>query len=63
MKKRKIKTTLCKLDKQDMEDSMDDIVSLVAKPKYMCRKCARVAIKKKYLCEPIKIKSPAKNGD
>jgi hypothetical protein len=60
MKKPKIKTTLCKLDKHDIEEHKQDIVSLVSEPKFMCRKCARVASNKKYLCQPIKIKSSAK---
>jgi hypothetical protein len=60
MKKPKIKTTLCKLDKHDREESMDVIVSLVSEPKFICRKCARVAKNKKYLCHPIKITSSAK---
>lgn len=63
MKTPKIKNTLCKLDKHDMEERMPDIVSLVSEPKFICRKCARVAKNKKYLCKPIKIKSSAKNGD
>jgi hypothetical protein len=62
MKKPKIRTSLCKLDKHDMEERMDDIVSLVSDPKFICRKCARVAINKNYLCKPVKIKSSAKNG-
>jgi hypothetical protein len=63
MKNTKIKTTLCKLDKHDMEERMDDIAPIVSEPKYICSKCARVAKKKKYLCKPVKIKSSAKNGD
>ena len=63
MKNPKIKKNLCKLDKHDIEERMDDIVSLVSKPKFICSKCARVAINKKYLCQPIKIKSAAKNCD
>ncbi len=57
MKNTKIKKTLCRLDKHDIEENIDDIASIVAEPKYLCRKCARVATKKKYLCSPIKIKS------
>ena len=60
MKKTKIKTTLCKLDKHDIEENMQDIVSVVSEPKFICRKCARVATNKKYLCQPVKIKSSAK---
>ncbi|NTW89098.1 MAG: hypothetical protein HGB26_08320 [Desulfobulbaceae bacterium] len=56
MKNTKIKKTLCKLDKHDMEERMGDIVSLVSDPKFICRKCARVATNKKYLCKPLTIK-------
>jgi len=57
MKKTKIKTTLCKIDKHDMEERMDTIMKLVAEPHYLCGKGARVAKKKTYLCKPVKIKS------
>ncbi len=63
MKKPKIKTTLCKLDKHDIDENMDVIVSLVSEPKFICRKCARVAKNKKYLCQPIQIKSSAKKEE
>jgi hypothetical protein len=62
MKNTKIKKTLCKLDKHDIEESIDIIVSIISEPKFICRKCARVAKNKKYLCQPIKIKSSAKTG-
>ncbi len=61
MKNTKIKKTLCKLDKHDIEENIDNIVLLVSEPKYLCLKCARVATKKKYLCSPIKIKSSKNN--
>jgi hypothetical protein len=57
MKNTKLKKTLCKLDKHDIEENMDNITSLVSEPKYLCLKCARVSTKKRYLCSPIKIKS------
>jgi len=57
MKNTKLKKTLCKLDKHDIEDNMGNIETLVSEPKYLCLKCARVSTKKKYLCSPIKIKS------
>ncbi len=61
MKNTKIKKTLCKLDKHDIEENIDNIVPLVSEPKYLCLKCARVATKKKNLCTPIKIKSSKNN--
>lgn len=58
-----IKKTLCKLDKHDMEENMDTVMKLVAKPHYLCGKCARVATKKKYLCKPVKIKLSEKKEE
>ena len=63
MKKTKIKKTLCDLDKNEIEEHIEEIASIVSEPQYLCRKCARVAINKKYLCKPIKIKSSEKNND
>ena len=61
MKNTKIKKTLCKLDKHDIEENIDNIVPLVSEPKYLCLKCAREATKKNNLCSPIKIKSSKNN--
>ena len=51
--------TLCSLDRDDISDHLDDIVEIVSTPKFLCRKCARVANKKKYLCKPMKIANKA----
>ncbi|TLU85900.1 MAG: hypothetical protein FDX21_04910 [Chlorobium sp.] len=57
MKTTKVKKTLCKFGKHDIEENIDSIVSLVSEPKFLCLKCARVSAKKRHLCSPIKIKS------
>ncbi|MDX9965930.1 MAG: hypothetical protein AB7U26_03820 [Sulfuricurvum sp.] len=46
---------LCKLGKSDLKSDFKKIVKIVKNPKYICIKCARVAIEKKYLCEPEKM--------
>jgi len=43
MKKSPINKALCKLDKNDIEKQMDALMNLVAEPRYICQKCARVA--------------------
>lgn len=53
----KIDKTLCCLDKDKIEKHMDDIVEIVSAAKYICRKCARVSKKKKYLCKPAKLEA------
>ena len=57
MKKSPIKKALCKLDKESIEKQMEALMELVAEPRYICRKCARVAASKHNLCKPIAIKS------
>ena len=47
--------TLCDLDKKDIEKKFSDVVKLVDKPKYVCRKCARAANEKDLVCKPVKI--------
>jgi len=53
----KIRKTLCSLDRDEIEDNIDEIAKIVSGARYICRKCARVARKKKYLCKPVRLKS------
>ncbi|MDD2356931.1 MAG: hypothetical protein PHX13_03350 [Thiovulaceae bacterium] len=48
--------TLCELKRDDLEKDFSKIVSIVSKPKYICKKCARVAKDKKYLCKAVELK-------
>ncbi len=48
---------LCKLVKEEyLEDHMDDYLEIIKKPKYVCKKCGRVADSEDRLCKPKKIK-------
>jgi hypothetical protein len=43
---------LCKWKADDIEKKMDTFIELVREPKYLCKKCGRVAEKKKWLHKP-----------
>jgi hypothetical protein len=43
---------LCKWKASKIEKELPKIRKLVAKPSYVCSKCARVAVDAKYLCKP-----------
>ena len=47
---------LCKFKKSEIKENLTDIVKLVAKPKYICLNCGRVAKKDKVLCNSLEIK-------
>lgn len=42
---------LCDLRKAPFDSIKDDIIKIVSKPTYICKKCLRVASDKKYLCK------------
>ncbi len=52
---------LCNLDKKEIEENLPAIAEIVAKPKYICQRCARVSKKKRNLCKPKKLPSPSKD--
>ena len=43
---------LCKWDKDEIKDKLKDLKKIVARPRFLCRKCARAANKEEYLCKP-----------
>ena len=43
---------LCKWDKDDIKDNFKELKKIVSEPRYLCRKCARVAKKEEWLCKP-----------
>ena len=48
---------LCKIQEVLIRKDLEAYVALVDNPKHVCKRCGRVANKKKLLCKPIKIKS------
>lgn len=50
-----INTKLCDVKKLEVESNLKDLSKLIAKPKFVCAKCARASRYKKYLCKPVKL--------
>jgi hypothetical protein len=48
--------TLCDWDKKEIEKNLVELIPLVSKPKYICRKCGRVANEDILLCKGIRMK-------
>lgn len=42
---------LCDLKKEPFDLIKNDILKIVSKPSFICKKCLRVAVDKKYLCK------------
>lgn len=51
----KEKKALCKWDKESIKDKIDEIKTIVKEPGFVCKRCARVANDKEYLCKPEKL--------
>jgi hypothetical protein len=51
----KISKTLCRLSKKQVEMHLDELAEMAKDARYLCRKCARVSVKKKHLCKPVKL--------
>ena len=48
--------TLCKLVKDDyLKENLKEYIKMVKEPKYICKKCGRVAEKEGMLCKPKKM--------
>lgn len=47
--------TLCDLDKKEIEKNLREIMKIVNRPEYVCRKCARAANKEEHICKPVRI--------
>jgi hypothetical protein len=53
----KTEDTLCKMKKNMIDEHFIEIKNIVNNPKYICKRCLRVAAKKKFLCKPTKLNS------
>ena len=49
---------LCDLKKSDIKERRREIEAIVSRPRYMCQKCARVAVDEDYLCKGKRISQP-----
>ena len=49
---------ICKWDKEEIKDNLDELKRIVAKPKFICRKCGRAAKDDDYLCKPERAFNP-----
>ena len=52
--------TLCDLKKDYIEEHITEVIKLVDKPMYVCRKCLRSANEKDKLCKPMLISDVVK---
>jgi len=46
---------ICKWDKDEIKNNLEDLKELVAPARYICKKCGRAAKKDDHLCKPEKI--------
>jgi len=47
---------LCKWKEDDISEKFDKFINIVSSPKFVCKKCGRVADKKKWLHKPVSLK-------
>jgi hypothetical protein len=48
--------TLCKWKREEYTEHFAKLCKIVAKPRFVCKKCGRVSDRKKWLCEPRPLK-------
>lgn len=46
--------TLCDWKKKEIRDHLPELEALIRNPRFLCRKCARVANTSKVLCKPMR---------
>ena len=49
--------SLCDWKKSDITGDMDRLLKVVGNPRFVCEDCCRAASKKKYLCNPMALKT------
>jgi hypothetical protein len=47
---------MCKWKEDDISQKFDTFITIVSNPKFVCKKCGRVADKKKRLHKPVPLK-------
>ena len=47
---------MCKWSEKDLDEKIDKFTAIVSNPKFVCKKCLRVADKKKWLHKPLPLK-------
>jgi hypothetical protein len=47
---------LCKWKEDDISKKFEKFITIVSAPKFVCKKCGRVADKKKWLHKPMSLK-------
>ncbi len=55
MDKKLKKTSLCKWDKDDVKQNLNELVDLLGKSKFFCTRCLRSSKLKGTLCKPEKL--------
>jgi len=50
--------SLCKWKKREIEKGLVELTSIVDKPRFLCKDCARAAHEKGALCKPTKLPMP-----
>jgi len=55
MSENNLVTKMCHLKRSTLKDHFEEVVNLVEKPKYICKKCFRVSNDKDLLCKPKKM--------
>lgn len=53
---------LCAWQQKEIEANFDELAKIVEKSKFVCKKCARTACDKQYLCKPAKIVTKKKKS-
>jgi hypothetical protein len=48
-----IKTSICKLSKSEIHQSLEQLANEIRTARYLCRKCGRAAHRKRLLCKPV----------
>lgn len=46
---------LCKWKEDNISKKLDKFISIVSDPQFLCKKCGRVADKKKWLHKPVSL--------